>query len=61
MVDSLRVGGVIIENTPFASAKAGDGPDLRIHVGNWGISMEEAMSERMVFREEEKYWEKIEE
>ena len=61
MVDSLKVGGVIFENTPFAPGPAVDGVDTRIHVHNGGISMKEAMGDRMVFREAEGYWEKVKE
>ena len=50
MVDSLRVGGVIIEHSPFGSeeesSEQGE-PDLRVHVSSGGISMEEAMGPRM--------------
>lgn len=58
MVDSLKVGGVIIENTPFAPLPV-PGADTRIHVHNGGISMAQAMGRRMVFREKEGYWEKL--
>ena len=64
MVDSLKVGGVIIEQTPFAEnavAKGGGdaAADLRIHVHNGGVSMKTAMGDRMVYRDDEEYWEKI--
>lgn len=60
MVDSLRLGGVIIEQTPFAADPVKDGePDTRIHVHNGGISMKEAMGDRMIYREKEGWWEKI--
>ncbi|CAB9523946.1 expressed unknown protein [Seminavis robusta] len=61
MVDSLRVGGVIMERTPFADHPVRDDreSDTRIHVYHGGITMEQAMGDRMVFREKEGYWEKI--
>lgn len=60
MVDSLRLGGVIIEQSPFAIAPVKNGePDTRIHVHNGGISMKEAMGDRMIYREMEGWWEKI--
>ena len=45
MVESLKVGGVIIENSPFG--KPVGGVDTRVHVGNGGISMAQAMGPRM--------------
>jgi len=61
MVDSLKVGGVIIEVSPFNPnpLSKNDENDLRIHVSDGGVSMKQAMGERMVFREQQKYWEKI--
>ena len=50
MVDSIRVGGVIIEHSPFGSEQESSDqgePDVRIHVSTGGISMEEAMGPRM--------------
>ena len=58
MVDSLKIGGVIIENSPFAPTQIA-GADTRIHVHNGGISMAQAMGSRMVYREKEGYWEKV--
>ena len=46
MVDSIRVGGVIIEHSPFGSEQESSDQgdlDLRVHVSTGGISMEEAM------------------
>lgn len=61
MVDSLKIGGVIIEVTPFAETPVGGDKqaDTRIHVHHGGITMKEAMGERMVYREAQAYWEKI--
>mmetsp|Transcript_8684 Transcript_8684/g.11507 ORF Transcript_8684/g.11507 Transcript_8684/m.11507 type:complete len:380 (+) Transcript_8684:151-1290(+) len=48
MVNSVRVGGIIIENTPFANDKVEDGEeDLRVHVSNGGVTMAEAMGPKM--------------
>ena len=63
MVKSIRVGGLIIENTPFAKDKA-QGEDLRVHVSDGGISMTQAMGPRMKLIEQAKrfnVWEKIDE
>lgn len=49
MVESLRVGGIILENSPFGddnSLKKGE-EDLRVHVSNGGITMAKAMGESM--------------
>lgn len=46
MVDSIRVGGVIVESTPFGKP-TGNADDLRIHVSDGGITMEQAMGSRM--------------
>jgi 2-polyprenyl-3-methyl-5-hydroxy-6-metoxy-1,4-benzoquinol methylase len=50
MVDSIRVGGVIIERSPFGENEKGVEPglDLRVHVGNGGVDMRVAMGPRMV-------------
>jgi SAM-dependent methyltransferase len=62
MVDSLRVGGAIVENTPFNELpkghKEGDA-DTRVHVSDGGIKMSEAMGPRMKFIKEGKIWKKI--
>ena len=50
MVVSIRVGGLIIEHSPFGSEQESSDqgePDLRVHVSTGGISMEEAMGPRM--------------
>jgi len=48
IVDSLRMGGILIENTPFARARIGDkDQDLRVHVSDGGIPMEKALGSRM--------------
>ena len=47
MVESLRVGGIIVENTPFGSTVENGEEDLRVHVSNGGITMSEAMGESM--------------
>jgi SAM-dependent methyltransferase len=47
MVESLKVGGVIIENSPFGVRVEGEGEDTRVHVGDGGISMAQAMGPRM--------------
>jgi len=60
MVESLRPGGVIVENTPFAEITGAD-TDLRIHVSNGGIDMTTAMGPSMSFEEHErgvKIWRK---
>ena len=45
MVESLKVGGVIIEASPFSVSV--EGVDTRVHLGNGGISMAQAMGSRM--------------
>ena len=45
MVESLKVGGVIIESSPFGGPVKG--VDTRVHLGNGGISIEQAMGSRM--------------
>ena len=53
MVRSLRVGGVIIENSPFAAAEVADGrEDLRVHVSAGGIAMKDAMGPKMKKRKD---------
>eukprot|EP00037_Helgoeca_nana_P021618 m.218402 g.218402 ORF g.218402 m.218402 type:complete len:297 (+) comp25709_c0_seq9:243-1133(+) len=47
LVASLKPGGVIVENTPFGAGGGGD-RDTRVHVGNGGISMQQAMGPDMV-------------
>jgi len=47
MVESLRVGGIIVENTPFGSTVENGEEDLRVHVSDGGITMSEAMGESM--------------
>jgi hypothetical protein len=59
MVDSLRVGGIIIERSLFAASPAVKTADTRIQVHSGGVSMVEAMGSRMIYREEKGYWEKI--
>ena len=63
MVDSLQVGGVIAEKSPFDN-RGQNGEDVRMHVSNGGVSMEDAMGPRM--KQEEKYgnvrfWVKVKE
>jgi SAM-dependent methyltransferase len=45
MVESLKVGGVLIESSPFG--RPVKGVDTRVHVGDGGISMTQAMGPRM--------------
>lgn len=63
MVKSIRVGGLIIENSPFAKDKVqGEDEDLRVHVSNGGISMTQAMGPSMKLIEHTagfNVWEKI--
>jgi hypothetical protein len=48
MVDSLRVGGLIIEQRAFAQNELGeDQEDLRVYLASGGIRMEEAMGPTM--------------
>ena len=47
MVKSIKVGGVIIESSPFADKVSQDEEDTRVHLSNGGISMEEAMGQNM--------------
>mmetsp|Transcript_20640 Transcript_20640/g.44833 ORF Transcript_20640/g.44833 Transcript_20640/m.44833 type:complete len:181 (-) Transcript_20640:193-735(-) len=65
MVKSVRVGGIIIENTPFANNKVEDGKeDLRVHVSNGGVTMVEAMGPKMKLAQSMgglEVWEKISE
>ncbi len=62
MVDSIRVGGRIIENSPFAKEeKSSDQEDLRVHVSTGGVSMQEAMGPRMKKIDAAGVWEKISE
>ena len=58
MVKSIRVGGRIVESSPFArDAIIGEEEDLRVHLSNNGISMTEAMGPKMKYTNG--YWEKI--
>ena len=58
MVKSIRVGGRILENSPFAAEAVGEEEDdLRVHLSNNGISMAEAMGPKM--KRVKDYWEKI--
>ena len=59
MVDSIRVGGLIIESTPFGSRLDEEGEDLRVHVSDGGVTMEKAMGPRM--KKNGIAWEKISE
>lgn len=62
MVKSIRVGGIIIEHSPFGVEVEGRKEDLRVHVSNGGISMAEAMGPNMKLLEEfgeMNVWEKI--
>ena len=48
MVIAVRPGGCICESSPFEQKKQAKGRvDTRIHVGNGGVSMHEAMGESM--------------
>ena len=47
MVDSLRIGGVIIEQPPFSKALKKKAVDVRVHVSDGGVTMEQAMGPRM--------------
>jgi SAM-dependent methyltransferase len=61
MVDSLRVGGAIVENTPFSELPKGHkegGADTRVHVSDGGVKMSEAMGPRMKYISEG-FWKKI--
>lgn len=66
MVMSLRVGGIILERSPFAQDdimrenvdSEGEEDDLRVHLSNGGISMEEAMGPKMM-RNGQGVWKKI--
>lgn len=49
MVDSLQVGGVIAEKSPFDN-RGQNGEDVRMHVSNGGVSMKDAMGPRMNVR-----------
>lgn len=61
MVKSLRVGGKIVENTPFAKTVVSEGKeDVRVHLSNGGISMDEAMGPKMK-KIRAGVWEKVEE
>lgn len=46
MVESLRMGGIIVENTPFGNDLKDDEEDLRVHLAA-SMPMEEAMGLRM--------------
>ena len=59
MVQSLRVGGVIVENSPFAKTESKDEVDNRVHVSSGGISMETAMGPTMEFNAKRRWWVKI--
>lgn len=61
MVASLKVGGVILERSPFAVSLAAGTVDTRVHLGSGGVSMAEAMGDKMTFVKEEKWWVKIKE
>lgn len=64
MVDSIRVGGLIIESSPFGRPQNGQKEDLRVHVSNGGIPMEQAMGPRMKRKSKPvgiSVWEKISE
>lgn len=60
MVKSLRVGGRIVERSPFAKQAVVDREkdDVRVHLSNGGISMEEAMGPKMR-QVEPGVWDKI--
>jgi SAM-dependent methyltransferase len=57
MVDSLKVGGVIIESSPFGAPVEGE--DTRVHVSAGGISMAQAMGPRMQRNGNGHAWTKI--
>ena len=65
MVDSLRVGGIIMEQSPFSGALQDGDLDVRVHVSNGGVSLEEAMGVRMkkiqTFWDTGGIWEKVSE
>ena len=46
MVESVRVGGRILEKSPFGKGSGGD-EDTAVHVGNGGITMKTAMGPNM--------------
>jgi 2-polyprenyl-3-methyl-5-hydroxy-6-metoxy-1,4-benzoquinol methylase len=57
MVDSLRVGGIFVENTPFGR-KTDNEQDFRVHVSDGGISMQKALGSCMKLIRKGR-WEKI--
>jgi hypothetical protein len=61
MVASLKVGGVILENTPFGKDAGYGDVDTRVHLSNGGVVMAEAMGERMVYIKEKSWWVKTKE
>eukprot|EP00977_Amphora_coffeiformis_P020845 scaffold8602_cov196-Amphora_coffeaeformis.AAC.3 len=65
MVDSIRVGGIIVEQSPFSEPKNDGKADVRVHVSDGGVSMAAAMGPRMKLRKKffgtGGLWEKISE
>ena len=59
MVQSLKVGGVIIEHSPFARPDPEDVVDTRVHLSSGGISMATAMGPTMAYNETVGWWVKV--
>jgi hypothetical protein len=59
MVQLLKVGDVIVENSPFARTESKDEFDNRVHVSPGGISMKTAMGPTMEFNAKIRWWVKI--
>jgi SAM-dependent methyltransferase len=59
MVDSIRVGGVIAEVSPFSKDASSTDIADSVHLSNGGISMQDAMGPRMVFNEKAGVWIKV--
>jgi hypothetical protein len=61
MVDSIRVGGVIAEYSPFSEVASKNEIADSVHLSNGGVSMINAMGPRMQYSQENGVWIKISE
>lgn len=59
MVQFFKVGGVIVEKSPFAKTKSQDAVDARVHLSSGGISMATAMGPTMKYNKTVGWWVKI--
>jgi SAM-dependent methyltransferase len=60
MVDSIRIGGVIAEVSPFAKKSSGENDIANaVHLTDGGITMDVAMGSRMQYNKKANVWIKI--